>query len=54
LADSADELIVERVVEKLQAWTDTMGRDATAKMKDVIDTRPDTDMEDLANLFAEE
>lgn len=54
LADSADELIVERVVEKLQAWTDTMGRDSTARMKDVIDTRPDTDMDDLAKLFADE
>lgn len=36
MEDSADRLVVERVVDKLDAWRQTMGNDSTSAMNDVM------------------
>lgn len=56
LSDSVDNIIIERVVEKLEQWKGTMGNDSTAQMRAVVAAPATTqaDMDDIAALFAEE
>lgn len=56
LTDSVDNLIIERVVEKLEQWRDTMGNDSTAQMRETVAAPAiaQRDMDDIAALFATE
>jgi SWI/SNF-related matrix-associated actin-dependent regulator 1 of chromatin subfamily A len=45
MENSADRLIVEKVVDKLDAWRETMGKDSTADMNDVMAAPQTAEME---------
>ena len=48
MEDSADRLIIEKVVDKLDAWRNTMGSDSTAAMNDVMAAPQTAEMEAAA------
>ena len=45
MENSADRLIIEKVVDKLDAWRETMGKDQTADMNDVMSAPQTAEME---------
>ena len=48
MEDSADRLIIEKVVDKLDAWRNTMGNDSTSAMNDVMAAPQTAEMEAAA------
>jgi SWI/SNF-related matrix-associated actin-dependent regulator 1 of chromatin subfamily A len=54
MEDSADRLVVEQVVDKLEAWRQTMGSDSTSAMNDVMSAPATAEAEEkaLAEIYA--